>query len=53
MQDSFLFEAEQLYDLKPAASFIQSSVMFHDVIFFSQNMYFMTFSVFAQNRKFN
>ena len=37
IDDSFLFEAYWVFDLKPPASFIHSSVVFH-VISFSQNM---------------
>ena len=49
IEDSFLFEADRVFDSKPPASFIRSSVVFH-VICSSQNklMYLMTFSFFAQ-----
>ena len=36
IEDSFLFEAYREFDLKPLASFIHSSVVFH-VICFSRN----------------
>ena len=31
MEDSFLFEANWVFDSKPLASFIWSSVVFHDI----------------------
>ena len=37
IEDSFLFETYRVFDLKPPASFIRSSVLFH-VICFSRNM---------------